>query len=40
MENNNSRVQNFMVKANSYIISYDYKRALDCYDYVLQIDPK
>ena len=29
-----------MVKAHSYIISYDYKRAIDCYDQVLQIDPK
>ena len=40
MENNNSRVQNFMRKADSYIINYDYKRAIDCYDKVLQIDPK
>ena len=40
MENNNTRVQNFMVKAHSYKISYDYKRAIDCYDQVLQIDPK
>jgi len=39
MENNNTRVQNFMVEAHSYKISYDYKRAIDCYDQVLQIDP-
>ena len=40
MVNNNTRVQNFMMKANSYTISYDYKGAINCYDQVLQIDPK
>ena len=40
MGNNNSRVHNFMVQAHSYIISYDFKRAIDCLDNVLQIDPK
>ena len=40
MENNNSRVQNLMVQAHSYIIRYDFKRAIDCIDKVLQIDPK
>ena len=40
MVNNNTRVQNFMVEAHSYKISYDYKRAIDCYDQVLQIDPE
>ena len=40
MGNNNSSVQNFMVKAQSYKISYDYVKAIDCYDLVLKIDPK
>ena len=29
-----------MEKAKSYKISNDYKNAIDCYDEVLQIDPK
>ena len=40
MENIDSMVQNFMVKAQSYKITYDYRRAIDCYNQVLQIDPK
>ena len=40
MENIDSMVQNFMVKAQSYKISYDYVKAIDCYDLVLKIDPK
>ena len=40
MENNISRVINFMVKGHSYKINNDYLCAIDCYDQVLQIDPK
>ena len=40
MENIDSMVQNFMVKAQSYKITYDYIRAIDCHDKTLQIDPK
>ena len=40
MENIDSMVQNFMVKAQSYKITYDYRRAIDCYNQVLKIDPK
>ena len=40
MENNNSKLKNLLVKTYSYKISNDYKKAIDCYDQVLQIDLK
>ena len=40
MENNNSRLEKLMEKAKSYCSSNDYKKAINCYNEVLQIDPK
>ena len=40
MKNNNSRLQNLRDKANFYLCSNDYKRAIEFYNKVLQIDPK
>ena len=40
MENNNSRLQNLIQKANSFYESYDYECAIDYYNKLLQIIPK
>ena len=40
MENNHSRFQRLMNMAVSYYISKEFLCALDCFDKVLQIDPK
>ena len=39
MENNNSRLNNIIEKANSYYRRNDYKGAVHCYDQALQIAP-
>ena len=40
MESNNSIIQNLMEKVESYCRIKDYKRAIDCINKVLQINPK
>ena len=40
MENNNSRLQELMKEAITYYVSNDNKCAIDCFEKVLQIDPK
>ena len=40
MENNDSKLEKLMEKAKSYCRSKNYKKAIDCFDKVLQIDPK
>ena len=39
MENNNSRLEKLMNKAKSYCRNNKYKKAIDCYNEILQIDP-
>ena len=40
MKNNDSILHYLMEKGNSYNRNKDYKFAIDCYDKVLQINPK
>ena len=40
MESNNSIKQNLMKEADSYCRIRDYKRAIDCINKVLQMNPK
>ena len=40
MKNNDSILQNLMDKAKYYKTIKNYKKAIDCFDKVLQIDPK
>ena len=40
MEINNSKLEKLMEKAKSHCKSNDFKKAIDCFDKVLQIDPK
>ena len=40
MKDNDSILQNLMDKAKYYKINKNYKKAIDCFDMVLLIDPK
>ena len=40
MENNNSILKDLMVKSSSYIDLDEYKKAIECNDCAIKIDPK